>query len=80
MRHLFAVLFVALALAAPLGFAAEKASSTTAASGKYSMAPNGRFHRIHKKQADTDCKDCHRKDAPDLLVVSSGAPLPKDSP
>lgn len=80
MRSLIAGMFVALAIAAPQVTAAEKPAVKPAAPAKYSMDSKGRFHTVHKKEAELDCKGCHKKDGSDLLLVSGGAPLPKDSP
>ena len=80
MKHLIASMLVGLAVSVLPAAAAEKPSAKPAATGKYSMDPKGRFHRVHEKKVELECKDCHKKDAPDLLVVSNGAPRAKDSP
>lgn len=80
MKHLIVSMLVGLAVSVLPAAAADKPSAKPAAAGKYSMDPKGRFHSIHKKEAELECTGCHKKDGTDLLVVSSGAPRSKDSP
>ncbi|HJV88388.1 MAG TPA: hypothetical protein VJ698_23165 [Noviherbaspirillum sp.] len=62
--------------------ASKQGSAKPAASGKYSMAEKGSFHKIHARKAKTDCEDCHSKEpfADNVLLVKRDKPLAKGSP
>jgi hypothetical protein len=75
---LLGVAVVAFPVAAADSASAPQTSKPTAK--KYSMAVNGRFHRVHVKKLELSCGTCHKKEQTDLLVVTNGEPLPKHSP